>query len=91
MKSKQRFKKGDTVQVIAGNDRGATGAVREILSKKDRVIVEGVNLRWKHKKPTQQNPKGERVQREQSIHASNVKRIEAAEGAGKKAKKKAAK
>ena len=80
MKSKQRFKKGDTVQVIAGNDRGATGAVREILSKKDRVIVEGVNLRWKHRKPTQQNPKGERVQEECSIHISNVMPIDPATG-----------
>ena len=89
MKSKQRFKKGDTVQVIAGNDRGATGAVREILSKKDRVIVEGVNLRWKHKRPTQENPKGERVQEECTIHASNVMRVDPATGKGTRKNRKA--
>lgn len=84
-------KKGDTVLVLSGNDKGKTGEIIECMPRKDRVVVEGVNMRWRHKKPTQQNPKGERVQREQSIHASNVKRIEAAEGASKKAKKKAAK
>jgi len=83
-------KKGDTVLVLSGNDKGKTGEVTEVMPRKERVVVEGVNLRWRHKKPTQQNPKGERVQREQSIHASNVKRVEAAggKGAAKKAAKK---
>jgi large subunit ribosomal protein L24 len=86
-------KKGDTVLVLSGNDKGKTGLVAECMPRELRVVVEGVNLRWRHKRPTQQSPKGERVQREQSIHASKVKRIEAAEGKpapAKKAGKKAA-
>lgn len=75
-----KFKTGDTVKVIAGNDRGRTGEVRKIISKHNRVIVEGINLRWKHKKPTQQNPQGERVQEECPIHASNVMPIDPATG-----------
>ncbi len=75
-----KFKTGETVKVIAGNDKGRSGAVRQILKKSDRVIVEGVNLRWKHRKPTQQQPQGERVQEECSIHISNVMPIDAATG-----------
>ncbi len=70
------IKKGDEVVVIAGNDKGKTGKVQSILNKKSRVIVEGVNLRWKHQKPTQQNPQGERIRRELSIHASNVQLLD---------------
>ena len=70
-------KKGDSVIVIAGNDKGKVGevtAVRRDRSEPERarVVVAGVNLRWKHKRPTQQKPKGERVQEECSIHHSNV-------------------
>jgi large subunit ribosomal protein L24 len=82
-------KKGDTVLVISGNDKGRTGLVKEALPSKERVIVEGVNLRWRHKRPSQQNPKGERTQIEMAIHASNVRRVE--EAGGKKAAKTAAK
>jgi large subunit ribosomal protein L24 len=84
-------KKGDTVLVLSGNDKGKTGVISECLPREMRVVVEGVNLRWRHKRPSQQNPKGERVQREQSIHASKVKRVEAAEGKQSPAKKGAAK
>ena len=84
-------KKGDTVLVLSGNYKGKTGVVSECLPREMRVVVEGVNLRWRHKRPSQQNPKGERVQREQSIHASKVKRVEAAEGKQSPAKKGAAK
>ena len=66
-------KKGDVVQVISGNDRGRTGEVKVAFPRKQRVLVEGVNMRWRHRKPTQQNPKGERVQVALPIHASNVK------------------
>lgn len=79
-------KKGDQVLVISGNDKGKTGEVKLAIPKKDRVVVEGINLRWQHRKPTQQNPKGERVQSEVSIHASNVKLVEASKA--KKASKK---
>jgi large subunit ribosomal protein L24 len=75
-------RKGDTVIVIAGNDKGRTGEIQRVLSKRNRVFVEGVNLRWKHKRPTQESPKGERVQEECSIHASNVMRVDPATGKG---------
>lgn len=73
---------GDTVLVIAGNDKGKKGLIREVFREQQRVIVEGVNLRWKHRKPTQQNPKGERIQRECSIHASNVMHLDEKTGKG---------
>ena len=68
----RHVKKGDTVIVTAGNDRGVTGEVLRIITKKDRVIVKGVNIRTKHMKPTQANPQGGILEREMSIHISNV-------------------
>jgi large subunit ribosomal protein L24 len=65
-------KKGDTVLVIAGNDKGKVGEVTVVQHARGRVIVSGVNLRWKHRRPSQQKPKGERVQEERSLHHSNV-------------------
>ena len=65
-------KKGDSVIVITGNDKGKVGEIKSVLTAKGRVIVAGVNLRWKHKRATQKSPKGERVQEECSIHHSNV-------------------
>jgi large subunit ribosomal protein L24 len=79
-------KKGDTVLVLSGNDKGRTGEVKEALPSTGRVVVTGVNLRWRHRRPSQKNPKGERVQREVSIHSSNVRRVEAASAKGSKAK-----
>lgn len=67
-------KKGDEVVVLAGNDRGKRGTVKQVLPGKNRVVVEGVNLRTKHLRRTQQNPQGGRVEREFPIHASNVRR-----------------
>ena len=72
-----KFRTGDTVMVIAGNDKGRSGPIKEVRREEGRVVVEGVNLRWKHKKPSQKNPKGERVQIEISIHASNVMHVDA--------------
>ena len=77
-----KLKRGDNVIVIAGNDRGKTGAIREVVREKGRVVVEGVNMRWKHRKPSQQNPKGERVQNEVAIHASNVMLLDEKTGKG---------
>lgn len=70
-------RKGDSVIVIAGNDKGKVGEITSVVRDREapartRVIVAGVNLRWKHKRATQQQPKGERVQEECSIHHSNV-------------------
>ena len=82
-------RKGDNVVVLSGNDKGKTGEVKQILNKTGRVVVDGVNMRWRHKRPTQQNPKGERVQEESSIHASNVMRIDPETGKPTRARRKA--
>lgn len=67
-------KKGDEVVVLAGNDRGKRGLVKEAMPRANRVVVEGVNVRTKHLRRTQKNPQGGRVEREFPIHASNVRR-----------------
>lgn len=64
--------KGDTVIVTAGNDKGMTGEVLRVLRDKDRVVVQGVNIRSKHKKPTQASPQGGILRKEMPIHMSNV-------------------
>ncbi|UBH08809.1 50S ribosomal protein L24 [Macrococcus armenti] len=66
------IKKGDKVIVITGKDKGKTGTVIEALPKKDRVVVEGVNIVKKHQKPTQMNPEGGITEFEAAIHVSNV-------------------
>ncbi len=78
------IKKGDTVLVLTGNDRGKTGEVLESIPSKSSAVVQGVNLRWRHKKPTQQNPKGDRVQREFPVHISNLRPAQASKAAAKK-------
>lgn len=75
-------RKGDTVIVISGNDKGRTGEVLEVDRDRQRVLVKEVNLRTKHKRPTKQNPKGERVKEECSIHASNVMLLDPQSGKG---------
>ena len=67
-----KLRVGDTVQVIAGSDKGKTGEVIQILRKENKVIVEGVNMVTKHIKPSQADPEGGIVTREAPIHASNV-------------------
>ena len=63
---------GDTVEVIAGKDKGKQGEVLQVLAKQDKVIVEGVNTVTKHIKPSQADPEGGIVTREAPIHVSNV-------------------
>ena len=65
-------KKGDKVMVITGKDKGKTGVILTAYPKKDRVLVEGVNIVKKHTKPNQENPQGGIVSQEASIHVSNV-------------------
>lgn len=65
-------KKGDKVQVISGKDKGKQGTILEALPKKDRVVVEGVNIVTKHAKPSQDNPQGGIIEVEAPIHVSNV-------------------
>ncbi|MBQ1649068.1 MAG: 50S ribosomal protein L24 [Bacteroidales bacterium] len=69
---KFNIKKGDTVFVNAGNDKGKTGKVLEVLRDEDRVIVEGVNMVSRHTKPNAKAPQGGIIKREASIHISNV-------------------
>lgn len=69
---KFKFKKGDQVVVVAGNDKGRQGEVLEIHRDTNRVVVDGVNLRWRTRKPTQQEPKGDRYQEACPVDASNV-------------------
>ncbi len=81
-------KRGDQVIVIAGNDKGQTGEVLSVDRERNRVVVEKVNVRVKHTKPTQQNPKGERTEREFPIHASNVLPVDPATGKGTRKRQK---
>ena len=69
---KMRLRKGDTVQVISGKDKGKTGEVLRTLPNENRVIVQGINLRTRHVKPTQEGESGRIVTEEASLHASNV-------------------
>jgi large subunit ribosomal protein L24 len=65
-------KKGDKVMVISGKDKGKQGVILEAFPKKDRVLVEGVNIVKKHSKPSQINPQGGIISKEAPIHVSNV-------------------
>ena len=67
-----RIKKGDTVQVLSGNDKGKTGEVLEVIPKTQKVIVKGVNIRKKHVKPRKQGEEGGIIPVECSIHSSKV-------------------
>ena len=69
---KLRIKKSDTVKVISGNDKGRTGRVLEVYPDTMRILVERVNVRAKHEKPTRNNQKGGIVHKEMPIHYSNV-------------------
>ena len=67
-----KIKKGDTVQVLSGNDKGKTGEVLEIIPKLQKVIVKGVNIRKKHVKARKQGEEGGIISVECSIHSSKV-------------------
>ncbi len=70
--SKLHIKKGDTVYVLAGEDRGKTGRVLKVLVTKQRAIVEGVNIVTKATKPSAKHPQGGLVKMEAPIHISNL-------------------
>ena len=74
---KFNIKKGDTVYVNAGHDKGKTGKVLEVLRDKDRVIVEGINMVSKHTKPNPKAPQGGIIKQEAGIHVSNVQLVDA--------------
>ena len=77
---KMNVKKGDRVKVIRGNYAGTEGTVLRVIPQDNRVVVEGVNVRKRHMRPTQENPEGGIVSFEAPIHASNVMRIDAVSG-----------
>ena len=70
----QKIKKGDTVQVIAGDDKGKSGKVIALLPERDCALVEGLNFVKKHMRKTQDNPQGGVFEKEAPIHLSNLKK-----------------
>lgn len=86
---KLHVKTGDTVKVIAGNDRGKTGKILAVKTDTGRVIVEGLNLITKHNKPNAANPQGGIVKKEAAIHASNVMLVDPVTGVAVRTGKKA--
>ncbi len=70
--TKLKIKSGDTVRVIAGDNKGQEGTVQKVLKDKNKAIVEGVNLVSKHQKPSATNPQGGIVKQEAPIHISNL-------------------
>jgi large subunit ribosomal protein L24 len=68
----RHIKKGDMVEVIAGEDKGTVGRVIRVIPSKNRVVIEGVSRCHKHVKPSRKYPQGGRIQIEQPVHISNV-------------------
>ena len=67
-----KIKKGDTIHVITGNDTGKSGRVIKVYPDTNKIVVEGVNRVKKHARPTQENPQGGIIEKEATIHISNV-------------------
>ncbi|MDE6153953.1 MAG: 50S ribosomal protein L24 [Muribaculaceae bacterium] len=78
--SKLHIKKGDTVYVLAGEDRGKTGRVLSVLAAKGRAIVEGVNIVSKSTKPSAKHPQGGIIKMEAPVHISNLSLIDPKSG-----------
>ena len=70
-----KIKKSDTVLIISGKDRGRKGKVLKVLPKEEKLIVEGMNLRKKHRKPRRAGEKGQMIQFSAPLHVSNIKLI----------------
>ncbi|MDE0050261.1 MAG: 50S ribosomal protein L24 [Rhodospirillales bacterium] len=73
---KRKIRKDDEVIVLTGRDKGKRGAVLRVVTRTDRVLVEGVNVTKRHVKPTQADPQGGIVEREAPVHISNVALID---------------
>ncbi|MDD2293440.1 MAG: 50S ribosomal protein L24 [Bacteroidales bacterium] len=82
--TKLHIKKGDTVYVNAGNDKGKTGKVLSVDTEKSRAIVEGVNMVSKHTKPNSNNPQGGIIKQEASVHISNLQVVDPSKGGATK-------
>ena len=81
----KQIKRGDEVIVISGSHKGERGKILEVQRDKNRVLVEGVNLVKKHQRKTQENPEGSIIEKEASIHCSNVMSTERYDARVKKA------
>ncbi|QSE97783.1 50S ribosomal protein L24 [Fulvivirga lutea] len=77
---KLHIKKGDTVKVISGNSKGKTGVVLEVVTDKNRAVVEGVNVVTKHVKPSATKPEGGIEKTEAAVHVSNLMLVDPATG-----------
>lgn len=75
-----KLKKGDKVQVITGKDRGQSGTIVRVLSKENRVVIEGINMVAKHRRATAQSRKGQIIKKSMPIHASNVQLLDPESG-----------
>ena len=84
------MKKGDNVEVIAGNYKGSSGKILQVLPRKQRVLIEGVRIIKRHLRKSQDNPQGKIAEREGPIHISNVRLMERTEKKAKASKKKTA-
>ena len=71
-----KIRKNDNVVVISGNDKGKSGKVLKVFPKNSKIIVEGINIRKRHTKPSQSNPQGGIIEKELPIHFSNVMLID---------------
>jgi large subunit ribosomal protein L24 len=76
------IRKNDTVEVVSGDHRGARGKVLRVNLKRGLVVVEGVNMVYRHVRPTRRNPQGGRVQKEAPVHISNVLPYDSGKGKG---------
>jgi large subunit ribosomal protein L24 len=77
-----RIRKGDTVVIISGKDKGKTGKVMRVLREDDRVLVEGINLVKRHTRPSPRNATGGIIEREQPLHACKVMPLDPKTGKG---------
>ena len=75
-----KIKKGDIVKVISGSYSGKEGRVLKVLNERDRLIVEGINMLKKHMRPNQENQQGAIIEKEGSIHVSNVQLLHNGKG-----------
>ncbi len=80
MQKKLHIKKGDTVVVNTGNDKGQKGRVLEVFTKTSRAIVEGVNMMKKHTKPNAETPQGGIIEKEAPVHISNLMLVDPKSG-----------
>ena len=80
----RNIRKNDVVEVISGDHRGARGKILRLDPARGLVVVEGVNMVYRHVRPTRRNPQGGRVQKEAAIHISNVLPVDSGAGKGQR-------